>query len=153
MGTYVYRVTAKRVTCSDGKQANVIKYAYKPTYSGWDADKTNARWHFKSGATASDAMAARGNITDRIVHGDDEGRVYEDSKVFENPNKLGSFADYGFGTEFPVVQGVTVIGALPAKEWETVPLVKTDCRNCGGDGYTHDAPVCPACKGTSKEVA
>lgn len=22
-----------------------------------------------------------------------------------------------------------------------------DCRNCGGDGFTHDAPVCPACDG------
>lgn len=28
---------------------------------------------------------------------------------------------------------------------------KPDCRNCGGDGYTHDAPVCPACHGTGKE--
>lgn len=26
----------------------------------------------------------------------------------------------------------------------------SDCRNCGGDGYTHDAPRCPACDGTGK---
>lgn len=25
-----------------------------------------------------------------------------------------------------------------------------DCRNCGGDGYTIDAPECPACKGEGR---
>jgi len=24
---------------------------------------------------------------------------------------------------------------------------RPDCRNCGGDGFTVDAPVCPACGG------
>jgi DnaJ-class molecular chaperone len=24
------------------------------------------------------------------------------------------------------------------------------CHNCGGDGYTADLPVCPACDGTGR---
>jgi len=47
MGIYVYRVTAKKVRCSDGKLANIAVFAYKP-YWGFDSDKDNAKMHFRS---------------------------------------------------------------------------------------------------------
>lgn len=104
MGAYVYRVTAKQVTCSDGKKANIAVFAYKPSF-GWDGEKQNSRFHFRSGATASDAMAARGNITNRIVYGDENGVPYPEN-VFENTTMVGSFYDSHNGMK--KIEGVTV---------------------------------------------
>lgn len=81
MGVYVYRVTSKKVKCSDGEMANVAVFAYKPWYSN---DKENARMHFQSGCVSSDNMAARQRITDRIAIG---------NQVFENVDMVGSFYD------------------------------------------------------------
>jgi len=30
---------------------------------------------------------------------------------------------------------------------------RTDCRNCGGDGFTTTGPTCPACNGRGWTVA
>jgi len=30
---------------------------------------------------------------------------------------------------------------------------RRECRNCGGEGFTHDAPVCPACEGRGWVIA
>jgi len=101
MGTYVYRVTKERIICSDGKEANVAIFAYKPTFS-WDGDKYNARWHFKSGATASDRMATSGRITDRVIFPGNQN-------VYLNTKNEGSFYDGEIGTaeHFPKIDGVT----------------------------------------------
>jgi hypothetical protein len=110
MGTYVYRVTAKQVTCSDGKKANIAIFAYKP-YGGWSTEdeKINNKMHFKSGATSSDRMAANNRITDRIVHGDKEGKVHPDSLVYHNVNNYGTFYDNIIGGSYmPKIDGVTV---------------------------------------------
>jgi len=104
MGTYVYRVTAKQVTCSDGKKANVAVFAYKP-YFGWDSEKLNNKMHFSSGATSSDRMASKGRLTDRIVYGDENGVPYPNSKVYFNDGNFGSYYDY---SELPVVEGITI---------------------------------------------
>jgi hypothetical protein len=101
MGTYVYRVTKERVICSDGKEANVAVFAYKPTFS-WDSDKYNSKWHFQSGSTASDRMARNGKLTDRVVFPGNPG-------VYLNTKNEGSFYDGDIGTDrhFPKVEGVT----------------------------------------------
>lgn len=96
MGIYVYRVTAKQVTCPDGQKANVFKFAYKPV-SGWDDMKFNRKMHFKSGATASDRLADSGKLTSRIVYADDSGTLYWDS-CYENVDRVGTFYDYLSGT-------------------------------------------------------
>jgi hypothetical protein len=102
MGTYVYRVTAKRVICSDGKPANIAKYAYKPFWS-WDGEKANARMDFRSGCPASRRLASEGRLTDRIVFEDSDG------KVFGNPNNYGTFHDADvIGTQrMPRLEGIT----------------------------------------------
>ena len=104
MGTYVYRVTAKQVTCSDGKKANVAVFAYKP-YFGWDGDKLNSKMHFRSGATSSDRMAKNGRLTDRFVFGDENGVPYKDATVYFNRFNVGSFHD---GGELAKVENVTL---------------------------------------------
>jgi len=106
MGIYVYRVTAKQVTCSDGKKANVATFAYKP-YGGWgEEEKLNKKMHFTSGATASDRLAHTNRLTDRFVYGDENGVPYHDAKVYHNVDNLGTFYD-DLGS-FPVIEGVTV---------------------------------------------
>jgi hypothetical protein len=98
MGTYVYRVTGIKVKCSDGVLANVAKFAYKP-YWGMDRDKANAKLHFRSGATSSDAQAWKGNITERFVI---------DSTVYANTTGRGTFYDDYLGSnQYPVLEGVT----------------------------------------------
>jgi len=105
MSAYVYRVTAKRVKCSDGKEANVAMYAYKPTYSGWDSDKANNKMAFRSGCHSSERLAETGRLTDRVVFETAAGE-----KVFGNPNNYGTFFDdCTIGTaNMPRLDGVTV---------------------------------------------
>lgn len=108
MGTYVYRVTKETVVCSDGQKANVAIFAFKPCFSPDDA-----KMAFKSGCVASDRMAAKGDITDRVVIGfkDDVSgkvKVYLSSAVFKNIHNLGSFYDstIGMPNQFPTIDGV-----------------------------------------------
>ena len=108
MGAYVYRVTAKRVTCSDGKPANVAIYAYKP-YWGFSGRDENAKMHFRSGATSSDAMADKGKLSGRFVmgHKDAAGviRVEAGASVFEYG--CGHFVDSAVGTDsLPALENV-----------------------------------------------
>ena len=111
MGTYVYRVTSTTVRCSDGQIANIAIFAFKPC---WDS-KFDTKWNFKSGCVASDRMAAKGNITRRVVMGtknEQTGKieVYPETKVFQNLHNLGSFYDdtLGMVNQFPKVEGVSV---------------------------------------------
>lgn len=88
MGIYVYRVTNEKVKCSDGVDANVAEYAYKPYMSIFEQD-TNRKMHWKSGAQASDNMASRGNVSGRIsIHG----------SVYMNRDRVGSFYDSDLGS-------------------------------------------------------
>lgn len=107
MGTYIYRVTAKKIKCSDGVMANVAIFAYKP-YGGWDGDKVNKKFHFKSGAVASDRLAATNKLTDRIVFAHDG--VIDETHVYRNLPKCGTFHDeyIGNATSFPLIPGVTI---------------------------------------------
>lgn len=101
MGTYVYRVTGVKVKCSDGVLANVAKFAYKP-YWGMGSNSANAKLHFRSGATSSDAQAGKGNITERFV--------IEDT-VYVNTTGRGTFYDDYLGSDqYPVLEGVTAQG-------------------------------------------
>ena len=98
MGTYIYRVTGVKVKCSDGVLANVAKFAYKP-YWGMGSDSANAKLHFRSGATSSDAQAWKGNIT---------GRFVIDDTVYLNTTGRGSFYDTHLGADqYPTIEGVT----------------------------------------------
>lgn len=98
MGVYVYRVTGVKVRCSDGVLANVAKFAYKP-YWGMGSDSANAKLHFKSGATSSDAQAGKGKITERFVI---------DETVYLNTTGRGTFYDTHLGaSQYPTIEGVT----------------------------------------------
>ena len=108
MGVYVYRVTAKQVTCSDGQKANVAVFAYKP-YFGWDDQKLNTKMHFSSGCVASERLSRGTKMTGRIVMGDAEGNIHSDSGVFENVDRIGYFYDDIFGSaNMPKMVGVTI---------------------------------------------
>jgi hypothetical protein len=94
MSVYVYRITAKKVRCSDGKEANVAVYAYKPFFTR-STSKENSRMHFSSGCVASERLAKIGKILDRIVIGD---------KVYENVNKSPYLYDCDLGEKtFPLL--------------------------------------------------
>lgn len=101
MGTYVYRVTAKRVKLSNGEEANVAVFAYKPYWS----PRSDRKMHFSSGALASDRMAERGNLCEYIVMGDDNRKPYLPSRVYRNTAKVGTFydGDEPGGNMFPPV--------------------------------------------------
>jgi hypothetical protein len=118
MGTYVYRITAKKVLCSDGKPANVAIFAYKP-YWGFDSDRANAKMHFRSGATSSDNLANKGKLTGRFVLGSEDGTVYQDALVYESPR--GSFYDIHLGANIPVIEGLELANKEQHKlnEWAT----------------------------------
>ena len=108
MGSYIYRITAKRVLCSDGEPANVAVFAYKPY---WDIDRhtANARMHFKSGATSSDTQARKGKLSARIVLGDESGTPHADSPVYARHLCQGSFYDNSLGNEFfPIIDNITI---------------------------------------------
>lgn len=108
MGIYVYRVTKHRVKCSDGKEANVAIFAYKPYMSCFDGALNN-KMHFRSGATASDRMAREGRITGRLVSGDEHGRPYPNAVVYENKAMLGSFYDTSMGSDrMPILKDIRV---------------------------------------------
>jgi hypothetical protein len=64
MGAYVYRVTAERVRLTDGREANVAKYAYKPY---WSDRKANSQMEFRSGCHASRKLVRDGKTTGLIV--------------------------------------------------------------------------------------
>jgi hypothetical protein len=102
MGMYLYRVTAQRVVCSDGKEANVAKFAFKP-WSEWSdgGRKANAKLMLRTGCYASRKLASEGKLSDRITLG--SGTVYG------NPYNFGTFLDDpNLGTaRLPVITGVT----------------------------------------------
>jgi len=79
MGMYMYRVSAQRVKLTDGSEANVALYAYKP-WTGWgrDTDARNSKAHFRTGCCASEKLARDGKFTGRFVIGhkdDTTGKV------------------------------------------------------------------------------
>lgn len=120
MGTYVYRITAKRVLCSDGKPANIAVFAYKP-YWGIDSDKLNARMHFRSGATSSDNLADKGKLTGRFVIGSLNGLPYRNAEVFSHSTVRGTFYDDHLGGQhLPKIEGLTLANPeqYPINEWE-----------------------------------
>lgn len=88
MGMYVYRVSARRVKCVDGKDANVAVYAYKP--HGWD-EAWNRKAEFRSGCHASRKLASEGKLSDRVVIEYSDG--YISRSVYGNPNGYGVFLD------------------------------------------------------------
>jgi hypothetical protein len=93
MGMYMYRVTAKVLTLSDGRKAHVAKYAYKP-WRSWDGEKENTRLHFRTGCVASDNMKLKTDLIVTMADEDSEGRLYQ------NKRELTSFLDdCTFGTD------------------------------------------------------
>lgn len=66
MGSYMYKVTAKTVTLTDGRKANVAVYAYKP-YRNWGSEQQNVRIHFQTGCVSADNWAAKGKRTGLVV--------------------------------------------------------------------------------------
>jgi hypothetical protein len=116
MGVYIYRVTGELIKLTDGRKAHVAKYAYKPFMSGFgNAEKANARMHFKSGCTASanlklksDLLAtlyedkATGKITGELYYNACNARVFYDDTTFgsEKMPRLGSVAKSGKTYDF-----------------------------------------------------
>jgi len=103
MSVYVYRITAKKVLCSDGKEANVAIFAYKPRFS-FGIDNENRKMHFSSGCVASERLAKLGKICDRFVFGTKDGD-YDTEHVHENKNKRPYFYDTDVGN---LIEGMTV---------------------------------------------
>jgi hypothetical protein len=67
MGAYVYKVTGKVERDSEGRKANVLKYAYKP-YWGWDDSGANERMRASSGCGRSESYVRRSkNFTGRVM--------------------------------------------------------------------------------------
>lgn len=91
MGSYVYRVTAQTITLPSGEAAHVAKYAYKPTYSGWDGgDAQNRKWAFKSGCFASDRMTLKSEFIALVSERPDGLQV---ASVYHNRFGLKTFLD------------------------------------------------------------
>jgi hypothetical protein len=108
MGSYVYRITAKKVRCTDGEMANIAIFAYKPFDDIFNRE-ANRKMRFKSGCIASETMASKGRITGRFVLGSKDG-TYDTNVVFANPDNQGSFYDNYIGTNcYPKIEGVSAI--------------------------------------------
>jgi len=92
MGTYVYKVTAKRVKLTDGTEANVAMFAYKPYF--WD-NAMNAKMAFRSGCAAADRFVQGKNYTGKIVLGyiDDKTNKLVVGSTVAKKYKYGTFDD------------------------------------------------------------
>jgi hypothetical protein len=99
MGTYVYKVTAKKKTLADGTEANVAVFAYKPV-SMWndEADKFNRGLAKKSGCSQAERFVRQRskNFTGRAVLGE-EGEVAV-------PVNRGTFTDAWFDNQVAKLQ-------------------------------------------------
>lgn len=84
MGTYMYKVTAKKTKLSDGTFANIAVYAYKP-FGGWCYDEENERMYRRSGCTRAENYVKKPSFT---------GKIFLNGKVVEA--KLGVFSDDWF---------------------------------------------------------
>lgn len=124
MGAYVYRITPVRVLCSDGAEANVAVYAYKPTNTeSFDYKRrryispgtVNRRWHFETGCDKASKMASEGRFTGRAVMASRDGKVAPESPVIVLPKTWGTFEDDSIGTPHCAARyllGVTAGGTL-----------------------------------------
>ncbi len=116
MGAYCYRVTAKRVLCSDGQEANLAVYAYKPysTFFSKFGKSENARLHFRTGCATAERLAEEGRLSGRVVIADANTFEWdaENAGVFVWPH--GTFIDdYVLGTEkMPVIKGVKPVSLV-----------------------------------------
>lgn len=127
MGVYVYRVTAQRVRCSDGAEANVAVFAYKPTSCGGtvgsrgryvSAESFNHRWDFVSGCPASRRLAREGKLTGRIVLGDrpkgsTTATIVDPARVFTAPRTWGTFYDDAIGASHSPMQRLLNVTVQP----------------------------------------
>lgn len=91
MGTYVYKVTGKKIVLADGTKANIAVFAYKPYY-GWDADKLNSRAERSSGCNRADAYVKGKTFTGKVAIG---------NHVIET--KRGTFTDDWFYNQPSIV--------------------------------------------------
>lgn len=65
MGSYIYKVTGKIVRDDHGRQANLLKYAYKPYYSN---DEANDRMERDTGCKRADSYVEKGKtFTGRVA--------------------------------------------------------------------------------------
>jgi hypothetical protein len=74
MGTYVYKVTARKKLLADGTEANIAVFAYKPVYGfGEDVDRINRRMEKASGCPQARRFVRTNskNFTGRAVLGED----------------------------------------------------------------------------------
>ena len=77
MGTYVYKVTARKKLLADGTEANIAVFAYKPVDGfGDDVDRINRRMARDSGCPQAERFVRNRskNFTGRAVLGE-EGTV------------------------------------------------------------------------------
>ena len=99
MGTYVYKVTAKKKTLADGTEANIAVFAYKPV-SMWNEEgaKCNRRWAKLSGCPQAERFVRQRskNFTGRAVLGED-GEVAV-------PVNWGTFTDAWFDNQVAKLQ-------------------------------------------------
>lgn len=93
MGQYLYKVTAKKKTLSDGTEANIAVFAYKPhPMFGEDGKKLNRRLAWKSGCHIAERyVQTSNNFTGRVVLGE-TGEIAV-------PMNRGTFLDGWFGVQ------------------------------------------------------
>lgn len=107
MGAYVYRVTAQRVKCTDGKEANVAILAYKPVHDPvWDQ-----RAAFVSGVYDSERLVNEGRVSGRVVQGykTDKGDIVVDAKSKVYDFAGASFYGVSLGIHIKELKGVVTI--------------------------------------------
>ena len=116
MGSYVYKVTGKKVKLTNGEYANLAVFAYNPVRSGYgmsmdEADKMNNKAYYASGCYYADQCARDGKRTGLIVTGTERGdAVYRCS--------AGVFHEYSvLNNEKNLVEGVTVAGRETKYKW------------------------------------
>lgn len=96
MGEYIYKVTAKKKILSDGKEANIAVFAYKPTwgfsFDGKSADDLNRSMAWKAKCHISEKYVRESkNYSGRVVLGE-TGEI-------AIPVNRGTFSDYWFDNQ------------------------------------------------------
>jgi len=94
MGQYIYKVTAKKKVLSDGTEANIAVFAYKPhPMFGEDGEKLNRRLAKQSGCPQAERFVCQKskNFTGRAVLGE-TGEIAV-------PVNRGTFFDGWFGIQ------------------------------------------------------
>lgn len=136
MGTYIYKVTRSKSIATltpagdAGPIIHLASYAYKPYFSGWDADKANMRMHNRYVAPSTRAWRKHGDAPKLVVqtHMDEplskqqQHVVYdiEGAASYHDSNTCDKLA--GFITKRTQRQTGQIFWIfMPTTDWKEVP--------------------------------